>query len=129
MPGFLRWGRILSVDVGRLLFVLCVMPFFLRFVAHFLQRSSSDEDAPKGLLGRALGYGAVAVVAEAALGLLMRPLQMQLAGTSGVGDLIRQSLIGLATNLITSLPTIVCVVAIVLLAMGAEEPVAEVEVA
>jgi hypothetical protein len=59
----------------------------------------------------------------------MRPLQMQLAGTSGVGDLIRQSLIGLATNLITSLPTIVCVVAIVLLVMGAEEPVTEVEVA
>jgi hypothetical protein len=46
-----------------------------------------------------------------------------------VGDLIRQSLIGLATNLITSLPTIVCVVAIVLLVMGAEEPVTEVEVA
>ena len=128
-PALLRWGRILSADVGRLLFVLCVMPFFLRFVAHFLQRSSSNEDAHKGLLGRALGYGVVAFVAEAVLESLMRPLQMQLAGTSGVGDLIRQSLTGLATNLITSLPTIVCVVAIVLLVMGAEEPVTEVEVA
>jgi hypothetical protein len=46
-----------------------------------------------------------------------------------VGAVIWQTLIGLATNLITSLPTIVCVVAIVLLAMGAEEPVTEVEVA
>ena len=128
-PGFLRWGRILSTDVGRLLFVLCVMPFFLSFVAHFLQRPPADEDAHQGLLGRALGYGTVAFAVEVALGLLLHPLQVQFAGSHAVGAVIWQTLIGLATNLITSLPTIVCVVAIVLLAMGAEEPVTEVEVA
>lgn len=124
---FPRWGATLSADVGRLLFVCCMMPFFLDFVAHFELGSSSGEDDRRGLLGRALGFGAVAVVAEAALAVLMHPLQMQLAGTPAVGAVILQSLIGLATNLITSLPTIVCVIAIVVLAMGAEAPVAEVE--
>ena len=124
---FPRWASILSTDVGTLLFVLCVMPFFLHFVAHFLQWPSWGENARKGLLGRALGYGAVAVVAEVALALLMRPLQMQSASAPGAGALIQQGLIGLATNLITSLPTIVCVVAIVLLMMGAEEPATEAE--
>jgi len=57
----------------------------------------------------------------------MRPLQMQSASVPGAGALIQQSLIGLANILITSLPTIVCVVAIVLLVMGAEEPVTEAE--
>ena len=122
-----RWMPILSADVGRLLFVLCVMPFFLRFVAHFAPRPPSGEDGQRGLLGRALGYGTVAVVAEVALALLMRPLQMQSASAPAAGALIQQSLVGLAANLITSLPTIVCVVAIVLQVMDAEEPVTEAE--
>lgn len=118
-----RWMPILSADVGRLVFVLCLMPFFLRFVAHFVPRPPSGEDGQRGLLGRALGYGTVAVVAEVALALLMRPLQMQSASTALIG----QSLVGLAANLITSLPTLVCVVAIVVLMMGAEEPATEAE--
>jgi hypothetical protein len=127
MHGFLRWGRIVSSDVGRLLFVLCAMPFFLSFVAHFLGRPSSDEDAHHGLLGRALGYGTVAFAVEVALGLLLRPLQVHFSGSRAVGAVIWQSLIGLAVSLTTSLPTILCVVVIVSLAMGAETPVAEVE--
>jgi hypothetical protein len=126
MHGFLRWGRIVSIDVGRLLFVLCVMPFFLSFVARVLERPSSDEDAHLGL-GRALGYGAVAFAVEVALGLLLHPLQVQFAGSHAVSAVIRQTLIGLAVTLITSLPAILCVVVIVLLAMGAETPVTVVE--
>jgi hypothetical protein len=122
-PHFPRWAFDLSTGVGRLLFVLCVMPFFLHFVVHFVQQPSSGEDAPKGQLVRALGYGAAAVVMEALLRQLMRPVQMQLVGTLAVGDLIQQRAIALAANLITSLPTIVCVIVLVLLVMGAEKPI------
>jgi hypothetical protein len=126
-PRFPRWASALSQDVGRLLFVCCIMPFFLDFVAHFDRESSCGEDARKGLLGRALGYGVVVFAVEVALGLLLRPLQMRLPGTPGMGALISQSLIGLAIDLITSIPTIICVVAIALMAMRADVPVTEAE--
>jgi hypothetical protein len=125
-PAFLRWGHTLSTGPGRMLFILCIMPIFLRFVAHFLQRTSGG-DAHKGLLRRALGYGVVAFVAEAVLESLVRPLQMQIASPPTAGAVTWQSWTGLAASLVISLPTFLCVVAIVLLAMGAEEPVTEVE--
>jgi hypothetical protein len=102
------------------------MPFLLDLVWR-LQRRSADEDVPRGLLGRALGYGTVAVAAEIALGLLMRPMRVTLLATPPTGALLRQTLIGLATNLITSLPTIVCIVVIAVMVMGAAEPVTEAE--
>jgi hypothetical protein len=125
---FPRWASTLSADVGRLLFVCCIMPFFLYFVAHFEeQQSSRGVDDREGLLGRSMAYGVAAVVAESGLALLLRPFQLQLAGPPALGLAIQQSLIGLATNLITSTPTIVCVVAIVLLTMKAEAQVTEAE--
>jgi hypothetical protein len=122
----LKWVSMLSIDAGRLLFVLCIMPFLLDFVAHFLQRPSLEEDRPKGLLGQALSYGVIAVAVEIGLGLLLRPLQMHLGASHTGGSAICQTLMGLAVNLITSLPTIVCVVAVAMM-MSAEEPVTETE--
>jgi hypothetical protein len=123
---FPRWALILSADVGGLLFVCCVMPFFLDFVVHLEQRSSADADVRKGLLGRAIAYGAVTFLVEVALGLLLRPLLTPLSATPGTATSIPQSLIGLAINLITSVPTVLCVVAIALSAM---QPVTEAEAA
>jgi hypothetical protein len=124
---FPRWATTLSYDVGRLIFACCIMPFFLDFVAHFEQQASRGEDARRGLLGRAIGYGVVALLAEVALGLLMRSLRTQLAGVRGTGVLILQWAIGLAAELVTALPTIVCVVAIALMMMRTGEPVTDAE--
>jgi hypothetical protein len=120
-----RWVFMVSNDLGRLLFVVCVMPFFLNLVSRLQRPSFSGEERPPGLLSRAMGYGALAVVAEVALGLLMRPMQRPLWGMPPISALIGQSLIGLATNLVTSLPTIACVVAIVLMVADVEEPVTD----
>ena len=120
-----RWVFMVSTDLGRLLFVICVMPLLLRLMFRLQRPSVSGEERPHGLLARAMGYGALAVVAEVALGLLMRPMQRTLVGTPPMGALIGQSLIGLATNLVTALPTIACVVAIVLMVMDAEVPVTD----
>jgi hypothetical protein len=124
-PHLPRWVLLVSAGLGMLLFVLCVMPVFLNLVLRLQRPSFSDEERPPGLLARALGYGALAVGVQVALGLLMRPMQMTFVGTPPMGALIGQSLIGLATNLVTSFPTIVCVVAIALMAMDAEEPVTD----
>ena len=124
-PHLPRWVLLVSAGLGMLLFVVCVMPVFLNLVLRLQRPSFSDEERPPGLLARALGYGALAVGVQVALGLLMRPMQMTFVGTPPMGALIGQSLIGLATNLVTSFPTIVCVVAIALMAMDAEEPVTD----
>jgi hypothetical protein len=124
-PHLPRWVSMLSADLGSLLFVLCMMPVFLKLVFRLQRPSFSGEERPPGLLARAMGYGALAVGAEVALGLLMRPMQRTLVGTPPMGALIGQSLIGLATDLVTSLPTIACVVAIALMVMDAEEPVTD----
>jgi hypothetical protein len=120
-----RLVSMLSIVLGSLLFVLCVMPFFLNLVFRLQRPSFSDEEAPQGLLVRTMGYGALAVVAEVALRLLMRLMQRPLGSTPPMGSLIGQSLIGLATVLITSLPTIACVVAIAMMVMDVEEPVTD----
>jgi len=124
-PHLLRWVLMVSADLGSLLFVLCVMTFFLNLVLRLQRPLFSDEEAPQGLLARAIGYGALAFGIQVALGLLMRPMQRTLVGTPPMGALIGQSLIGLATNLVTALPTIACVVAIALMVMDAEEPVTD----
>jgi len=120
-----RWVSMVSADLGSLLFVLCVMTFFLNLVLRLQRPSFSGEERPPGLLARAMGYGALAFGVQVALGLLMRPLQRPLWGTPPISALIGQSLIGLATNLVTALPTIACVVAIVLMVMDVEEPVTD----
>lgn len=125
-PGFPRWIPTLSGDLGTLLFVFCVMPFLLDLVWRLL-RQSADEEVPPGLLARALGYGVVAFGAEAALAWAMRPLRLRLATTQPMDAQIGHSAIGLSVYLITSLPTIVCIVAIALLVLGAAEPVTEAE--
>jgi hypothetical protein len=122
-PHLPRWVLLVSAGLGMLLFVLCVMPVFLNLVLRLQRPSFSGEERPPGLLARAMGYGALAVVAEVALGLLMRPMQMTFVGTPPMGALIGQSLIGLASNLVTALPTIACVVAIALMVADVEEPV------
>jgi hypothetical protein len=127
-PGSPRWIPMLSADLGTLFFVLCVMPFLLDLVWR-LQRRSADEGAPQGLLGRALGYGTAAVAAEIALDWVMRSMRMALTATPPVGDLIGHGAISLAVSLITSLPTIVCVVVIAVMVMDAAETVTEAEAA
>jgi hypothetical protein len=52
-------------------------------------------------------------------------MQRPLGNTPAIGALIGQSLIGLASNLVTALPTIACVVAIALMVMDVEEPVTD----
>lgn len=125
-PGMPKWLPMVSADIGQLLF-LCVMPFLLDLVWRIERASFPDEDVPEGLLRRALGYGAAAVVAEILLGLAMRPLRTSLVFAPLTGALIAQNLIGLATTLITTLPTIVCVVAIALMVMDVAQPVTEAE--
>jgi hypothetical protein len=124
-PG--RWVPMMSADLGLLFLALCMMPFFLNLVWRLLRPSFPDDEAPDGLLKRALGYAAVAVGAEVVLRLLMRPLQAPLGVSAPMGALLKQSLIGLAANLIAAVPTIVCVVAITLLVMDAAQPVTEAE--
>jgi hypothetical protein len=126
-PG--RWVSMVSADLGLLFFALCVMPFFLNLVWRLLRPSFPDDEAPEGLLKRALGYAAVGVGAEVVLRLVMRPLQVLPGISPAIGVLIRQSLIALAVNLIAAVPTIVCVVAITLMVMDAAQPVAEEETA
>jgi len=120
-----RWVVVLSADLGTLLFVLCVMPFFLRLVFRLQRPSASGQETPIGLLPRAMIYGALVIGLQVALGLLMRPMQKPLGITPTMGALIGQSLIGLLTNLVASLPTIACVVAIALMVMDTEEPVTD----
>jgi hypothetical protein len=124
-PGL--WVGMVSAYLGLLFFALCVMPFFLNLVWRLLPSSGPDDEAPEGLLKRALGYAAVAVGAEVALRLLMRPLLVPLGMSPPAGALLRQSLIGLAANLIVAVPTIVCVVVITLMVMDAAQPVTEAE--
>jgi len=125
-PGLPKWLPMVSADIGQLLF-LCVMPFLLDLVRRLERPSSADEDVPEGLLRRALGYGAVAVVAEMLLRLAMGPLRTPLVLAPEASAVIAQNLIGLATTLITALPTIVCVVAIALMVMDAAQPVTDAE--
>jgi hypothetical protein len=77
------------------------------------------------MLPRAIGYGALAFGIEVMLGLLMRPLQRPLVGTPPISALIGPSLIGLATNLIATLPTIACIVAIALMVAGTVQPLTD----
>lgn len=124
-----KWLAMLTAYLVMLLFALCVMPFLLNLIWRLLRPTSPDDEAPDGLLKRAFGYAAVVVSAEFVLGLMARPWQVRLGTSPPVGALIGQNLIGLAVNLITSVPTIVCVVAITLMVMDAAQPVAEAELA
>lgn len=124
-PHLPRWVLLVSAGLGMLLFVLCVMPVFLNLVLRLQRPSFSGGERPPGLLARAMGYGALAVGVQVALELLMRPMQRPLGNTPAIGALIGQSLIGLASNLVTALPTIACVVAIALMVMDVEEPVTD----
>ncbi len=71
-----RWVSMVCSDLGSLFFVLCAMPVVLRLMFR-LQRPSlaGEEETPRGLLPRAMGYGALAVGVQVVLGLLMRPMQ------------------------------------------------------
>jgi hypothetical protein len=130
MPHFLpRWVMVLSADLGTLLFVLCVMPVFLKLVFRLQRPSASGQETHAGLLPRAMIYGALVIVVQVALGLLMRPMQKPLGITPAIGALMGHSLIGLVTNLVASLPTIECIVAIALMVMDAAEPVSDGELA
>jgi len=105
------------------------MPFFLNFVLHLQQSSSdhSEHETPEGLPMRALAYGIAAVGAEVVLGLPVRLLHVRPTGTPAMGQTVLYPVMGLVSNLITSLLTIVCVVAIVLMTTSAEEPTAGAE--
>jgi len=118
-----RWVTWISAEAGTLLFVCCVMPFLLDAVWRLQRPESPDEDAPPGLLARAIGYGVVAICIEIAVRLPSRLLQASLPHTPGTGPSIGQYAFGLATVLLTALPAIVCIVAITLLVMSAEERV------
>jgi hypothetical protein len=120
-----RWMLVLSAELGKVLFVCCVMPFLLNLVWRLEGKLSSDEKAPQELLLRALGYGAVTVSVEVGLTLLLQPIQLEVV--QRLGGLMGQTLIGLAANLLTALPTVVCMVAISLMVLGAEVPAIEVE--
>ena len=120
-----RWVSMVCSDLGSLFFVLCAMPVVLRLMFRLQRPSLSSVEIPTGMLPRAMVYGALALGIEVALGLAIRPMQRPLVGTPAIGALIGPSLIGLATNLITALPTIACVVAIALMVTGAEGPVTD----
>jgi hypothetical protein len=122
-----KWFATLTAYLVMLLFALCVMPFFLDQVWRLLRPLSSDEEAPEGLLKSALGYATAAVSAEFVLWQVARPMHARFVASPPLGALIRQSLIGLAVNLIAAVPTIVCVVAITLMMMEAVRPVTEEE--
>jgi hypothetical protein len=119
------WVLMALNDLGSLLFVLCVMPFFLNLVLRLQRPSFSGEERPSGLLLRAMGYGALAFGIQVALGLLMRPLQRPIIGAPTISAMIGPRLIGLLTYLVNALPTIVCVVTIALMVSGTEERVTD----
>lgn len=125
----LRWATWISAQTTMLLFVCCIMPFFLDLVWRLQRPTSPDEEVPDGSLGHALRYGAAATGAQLAIALLFQLMQASLWGKPQAGISIGQEAFWLARDLVTALPTIVCVVAIALMMMPGEAPVTEAEAA